>query len=347
MDGAPGNDPPAPEADRPEEAEGAAGPPRVAPPLAGPAISRRSFIGGAAGAGALIALRPTRLLRLTRPQDDIGPINPINPIQPINPVTPQPFSVAAPGWDFMISAERDADLVLLDFYFYGFEVAAGTPPVITPTTVTTDPYFGNPMVVVQFAPQAMGEGEYPWQALPPSEDFVLVVDPPPIVADASGPSWLVFSVDESIPLNTMSVADLLDWSNWELVVPPVAVEGLLVNDATPGPLQQMQTAIEFPYAVYLAPVVHVGELDGFSFSTEFAPIRTEPLVGPSGCTDLWSTSLTGTSRQIFIEGGSPPAGPVTPWVPPVSAVWMRDFPFATLAVPSATPETEIVYEVTT
>src|ERR1700739_4475299 len=66
-----------------------------------------------------------------------------------------PAVIRNPVPDLVISAERGDDLLLLDFLFYGFELAAGNPPAITPASADN-------VLVVQFPPQAIAEGVYPW-----------------------------------------------------------------------------------------------------------------------------------------------------------------------------------------
>jgi hypothetical protein len=287
--------------------------------------------------------RPNRLARLAFP--DATPDGASPDAEPVGRGTVPVTSRRNPGApDITISVERDTDLVLLDFAFYDCEVQVGPPAAIVPTT-------SSGTIVVQFPPQAVAEGAYPWPAAPAAP---LPVDPPPILSDLSGPSRLVFSLPSgsSIPLPTMTVADLLDWSGWALVVPPVAqVNGptKLISHAEAGldqppaggtgfPLPteptEMETAIEFPYALFLAPVVYASGLPIDGFSTGFAA-RTAPLVSAAGVVDLWSASLVGSRVDpVSVE-----------YVPAVSAVWADDYsPSPFVAGPAnATPETDIDY----
>jgi hypothetical protein len=305
----------------------------------GPAISRRVFLGGVAGASAWVYFRPNRLFRQAFPQ--AGPdavvgrtTTPVTVTVPFNPNQPE----------ITISVERDTDLVLLDFAFYSCQVQVGSSPAIVPIGK-------GGTIVVQFPPQAIAEGVYPWM---PSV-VPLEVDPPPILSDLSGPSRLVFSLPlgASIPLPTMTVADLLDWSGWALLVPPVAqVHGptrLIINPegepetpaTTTGPPlptepTEFETAIEFPYALFLAPTVYASGLPLDGFTTAFAT-RTAPLVSSAGVVDLWSASLVG-SRVAPLEGEAA-------YVPNVSAVWADDYgpPRSGPPPANATPETNISY----
>jgi hypothetical protein len=92
-----------------------------------------------------------------------------------------------------------------------------------------------------------------------------------------------------------------------------------------------ETAIEFPYALFLAPTVYASGNPEFGFSTGFTS-RATALVSPAGVVDLWSASLTGSPNRRPLEAASP-------YVPSVSAVWARDYD----ARLSATPETNINY----
>jgi hypothetical protein len=298
----------------------------AAPRPGGPEISRRTFLGGAAGAASMVYLRPFRLLARRPAAASTGPGT--NPIGIVNG-----------GPDIVLSVERQEDLVLLDFSFYGFSLQDGSPPTIVPN----DP--SNNTIVVQFPPQAIAEAEYCWTQPTPG-NYILPVDPPPILSDLSGTSRLCFTTSQSIPLTTLTPSDVLDWSQWSLLVPPVAEVGIVLGTSGPpsSPPSYFQTAIEFPYALFLSPVVHVGPALGNSFSTAFTS-RPAPLVSPSGVVDLWSTELTGAWTGGFVSGTETAqiviGHPQTPFVPMVSAVWASDFDTQLLS--DATPEDYIDY----
>ena len=297
-------------------------------------IARRTFIGGAVAAGTLAYVAPRRFAVggvKTVPISDV--VNPGNPIA-----------------DFAIAAERDTDLILLDFSFYGLSVtpAAGTSPA------SISPYTADNFIVVQFPPQAIGEATYPWQG----DD--LPVDPAPVLSDLSGPSQLVFQlqVGQTIPLPNMNIPgkaieDLLDWSGWTLLVPPVAqVQGPFIIEPVPPPRvpfptppTQFQTFIEFPYDLFLAPTVYITNSPVISgFTTTFTS-RAEPLVSEAGVADLWSAALSGAplGNPVILPGQTPPP----PFVPQVSAVWAVDNPDPFFPVPSDTHEQHINYAIPT
>jgi hypothetical protein len=142
----------------------------------------------------------------------------------------------------------------------------------------------------------------------------------------SGPSQICFVLrsDQSIPLPTMTAADLLDWSQWKLAVAPGAVTGnTAARPAAPIPYV---TKIEAPYALYLSPVVQAPAAPaGVQFSTSFrTPVH--PVASPDGVTSCWSATL--------IEHDA--VG--TAQTPSVAAVWARDY-----VGPNATPETGVQY----
>jgi hypothetical protein len=223
----------------------------------------------------------------------------------------------------------------MDFNFYDFVVnTATTPPQIEATTDTST-------LVVRFPPQAIGEGVYP---NPPAMG-TLFCDPSPILSAVAGSSQLAFSFTsgQSIPLPTMTPADLLDWSQWTLSVPVVAqVIDYPINPSggqtyplptAPGPLD---TFIEFPFALYLAPTVYVSSATIFQeFSTTWTN-RITPL--QSGrVTDLSYTSLV---RQDFLEHAGATVSPQ------LSAIWAADITNSNNLLgnlSNETPETFIYY----
>ncbi len=239
------------------------------------------------------------------------------------------------------SADRDTDLLLADFSFYGFTVDKTSSPtsLVATATQTPDNWIG---VVVQLPPQAIGEADYDWPPVPSPPPF----DPTPVLSQVSGPSRLAFTftTDDRIPLPTMTVADLIDWSNWELNVPPAAVTG---TGASPAEPSMIQTAIECPLALFLAPVVEgKTTLPGTfatpillhsSFSTQFEN-RTEPFVSSGKVTECWATSLSGKRTTLTTHLGTVTSA----IVPSVAVVWASDYgpPDTT---PDATPETNIDY----
>ncbi|MDQ4132890.1 MAG: hypothetical protein M3179_06690 [Actinomycetota bacterium] len=206
--------------------------------------------------------------------------------------------------DFLIHAERDVDLVLLDFEFIGFDLQPGNPPRIVPK-----PNF-RPRIIVRFPPQAIGEAVYH-----DTKDGKLCVDPAPILSDVSDRSQLVFGLpaDDSIPLPTMSVADLLDWSTWRLEVTFVAQDEHIKRSdpffrPVPSKPNWSDTQIECPYALILSPT------DGAVFDT-----RLEPT--PGAIHECWTAVLNDSDRRVV-------------------ATWSHDYPDS---AKDATPYTNIAY----
>jgi len=251
----------------------------------------------------------------------------INVVEPASPV-------------LRFSADRDTDLLLADFSFYGFTVDKTSTPtsLVATATQTSDNWIG---VVVQLPPQAIGEADYDW----PQKLSPLSFDPTPVLSQVSGPSRLAFTftTGDSIPLPTMTVADLIDWSKWQLNVPSAAVTGTgIVSPTEPSAIQ---TAIECPLALFLAPVVagqttvrgsFAMQIGVHSFFATRFENRTEPFVSSGNVTECWATSLSGYRTTIS------PQGTVTSAiVPSVAAVWASDYDSPPGS--SATPQQNILY----
>lgn len=309
--------------------------------LLGRPVTRRSFIAGAAGlAGAAYI---TNLV-------GAGPLA----WGPFRALVAGAGTVSPPSRtpDFTIAAEREADLVLADFRFYGFSMQTpkGVPTLVP--TVSSGAGPGNAtsnVIVVTLPPQCIGEAAY--FVSPSAGDYQsqapLPVDPPPIVSAVAGPSRLCFTLPAgaNVPLPNMSVDDLLDWSSWSLLVPttaqvnPPGPNGYPLPYA-PGPFE---TAIEFPYALFLSPVVFVSadvakDQLAPSYRTFFGG-RAKPLYNGK-VADLWTATLgrTNTLAGDIRRSPTPP--------PQVVAVWAADYPqlAALAATPSATEADMVQYQ---
>lgn len=237
------------------------------------------------------------------------------------------------------SADRDTDLLQADFSFYGFTVDKTSTPtsLVATATQTPDNWIG---VVVQLPPQAVAEADYYW----PQTSSLLSFDPTPVLSQVSGPSRLAFTFNagDKIPLPTMTVTDLIDWSGWELYVPPGAVTGTGVSSPTEP--SAIQTAIECPLALILAPVV-----DGRAIVLRSSPSPTTarsffsakfenptaPFTSSGNVTECWGTTLSATSTTIGSQGTA-----TSSIVPSVAAVWANDYPAATA---DATPQLNLYY----
>jgi hypothetical protein len=239
-------------------------------------------------------------------------------------------TAAADGIDFAspqitIAAERDSDLMLADFTFYGFSIDKTSDPPKFVAGSSTD-WVG---VVVRLPPQAIGEAVYPYQ--PPSDPY-LTYDPTPIVSQMSGPSQLAFSFESgaTIPLPTMKVADLLDWSGWTLNVQPTATAG--ITSPTGASLVRApnanETYIECPLDLILAPVVYpparINEIIESETTTKFVS-AAQPITSSRQVTECWSTSLTGSTRSIVFPIDGVGGGPSLPYEPAVAVVWAWDY----------------------
>jgi hypothetical protein len=267
-----------------------------------PSVTRRQLLtgGAAASLAAVLAGRPdgpTRLLmELSR---DVGGI-------PVLKESPETFT---------FQVEREADLVLLDFTFHGFELNSGGGQV-----TSLVPGGSDNVIVVQFPPQAIGEAAYAYIG-----ESEWNVDPPPVMSAVAGPSRLCFTLNtgQQVDFPSMTAADLLDWSSWTLLVPAVAQVDESELDridagsaartpqvrpatATPPKPSEMLTSIEYPYALFLAPTVYTGG-PFFGFTTTFSG-RTEPLFGEyepeggyygapqvTGIAECWTAALQTSS----------------------------------------------------
>jgi hypothetical protein len=239
--------------------------------------------------------------------DSVG----LQPAQPILPIT----------------VERDADLFLADFTFYGFTVdKTSKPPSLKATAeASADTWIG---VTVRLPPQAIAEGDYPYPPVSPAP-ATLLFDPTPVLSQVSGPSVLAFTftTGDSIPLPTMTPTDLIDWSGWDLFVPDTAVTGfgpggpippLTYYDTTTDLPVTFQTAIECPIDLILAPVVDGQSLRLGGFSTQFVS-KSEPFTSQAQVTECWTTSLTSV-ETAYINGIQHYVIP-----PAVAAVWANDY----------------------
>jgi len=223
-----------------------------------------------------------------------------------------------------ISAERDSDLLLLDFNFYGFKLDTSSTPVSIVPTIAA------PLIFVNFPPQAIGEGVYPQTKLPPPPSKL---DSPPTLSVISGPSELVFSfpATSSIPLKTMTFDDILDWSSWTLLVDEVAVMGATVNGAHPLPTFPSGdvSLIECPYGLYLSPVVNPKVSRSLNSSTSYVTsfAGTVQPATTDRVTECWTATLTyALVTSVFADQPmiTRPGTTVSPLEPKVSAVWCRD-----------------------
>jgi len=275
--------------------------PGTGPRLARP-IGRRKFLIGGAGAAlaAVMAGQPVtrEILSLLAGSSQRAP-DTVRRGQGLEGLSLTLDEGAAPHQlfatpSYSLNVERQEDLVLLDFFFYNFSIVDNVVDGnVVPGFMATE---DGSIVVVRFPPQAISEGAYVSSTSWP-------VDPPPVLSLMSGPSQLAFTFQEGSTIWLPgSVTDLLDWSDWTLLVPEQAqVTGLGENlrrkklgahdfgpDNDPPLLQE--TYIEYPPLLYISPMVYVsgGELD--SFTTVFRT-STSPITSPANVTELWTATL--------------------------------------------------------
>ena len=274
-------------------------------------LSRRTLLGSSAAAAAAAYVATLSSTPVARYLDGVA-------VRMVDE-TPSPHSTGQ-GNGIIIHCERDSDLLLLDFGFYGFKIEKSSTLVsLVPTTVDN-------WIIVQFPPQAIGEAVYNEKSYPPPKN---TLNSPPTLSVLSGPSQLAFTIRKgvTIPLPTMTVDDLLDWSTWTLLVPPVAVMDNLVAGKPPLPSFPAgnTTTIECPYGLYLSPVVNPGVIRSrtgvvtTSWKTSFAG-TIQPAVSADGVTECWTATLTYDEVRTH---GAHVVG-VEPLEPQVSAVWCRE-----------------------
>jgi len=272
-------------------------------------MSRRTLLGSSAAAAAAAYVASLKTTPVGRYLEGVA-------VRMVDEVPRQPHATKVSSVAFQ--AERDQDLLLLDFNFYGFKLDTSSKPVALVPTI------GAPLIFVQFPPQAIGEAVYPEKTDPPPAG---TLDSPPVLSVISGPSFLVFSfpAHSTIPLKTMTFDDILDWSAWTLLVDDVAI----VNHKPPLPSFPSGdvTLVECPYGLYLSPVVnptvvHSGVITT-SYVTSFSG-TIQPKTS-DGVTECWAASLTFTEVSLLpAHGGTPPKESTKRLEPQVSAVWCRE-----------------------
>jgi hypothetical protein len=288
-------------------------------------FARRTFLGGAAGLGmAFGALRfraPALAARLAAEHKRLL----------ANPALAAEVPERTP--DFTLAVERDTDLLLLDFAFYGYTVDTHS----NPRRLVPNPKFN--VIVVQFPPQAIGEATYLYPAsYSHPSPHPIQLDPAPVLSDVSGPSRLSFSLygSQTIPLPTMTAADLLDWRDWTLNISAGALAFADPGARAVTAPTALQTWVECPYALILSPVVDARPNKLAEFSTFFST-RPRPLTA-SNVTDCWGARLSGIESGTLIKP-SP-----NPFVPAVAAVWATDYDGASKTGNGTNNDMDIVYD---
>jgi len=246
----------------------------------------------------------------------VPPVHTVGPTKPIIPVIPPIVLGEAP-----LEVLRPEDLV--SFYLDFVNLKLDTSNTRDPKLVVDDA--SNPAyLVVWFAPQAILEKAYfetatitsnssynpPVPVTPTGNDTLPI--PGTVPAYLAGRSRLVFEVPKSVKSIPYTIEGLLDWSQLQLVVSPVALGAPL-----PPPLTAptfLETAIELPWRIVLSPAEGVGWAHASEPET-FA-----------GRTALWHTRLgkvksvkSGKTTSEVIDEAS-----ATNTIP-LRAIWSDDF----------------------
>lgn len=190
--------------------------------------------------------------------------------------------------DYALLLRRREDALHLGFRFFNLRKVDRSlrSPVLERIDSARPAY-----VVVDFEPQsALEEAWLETEANPP---------PRPLGRRGSGASRLAFLVPTTIAEIPLTVDALLDWDQWTPSVPPSANPA-----ANPvlRPPADIQTAIELPWWLILAPRTGSGRWD-------HSRVRPEGSRVP-----LWQTRFTSRLDARFM-----------PTTPLVHAVWTRDF----------------------
>jgi hypothetical protein len=182
-------------------------------------------------------------------------------------------------------------------------------------------------LIVNFPPQSITEKAYFETAANISTNPLFNTFPPPpplpgspdpldapgsVAALISGPSRLVFKLPPDITEIPYQIANLLDWSNLELVVSPLA-QGKVIPPPIVAP-GALETAVEIPFRLVLSP------------GSGAAWVNATRPVTHAGWTELWHTRLakirtiqTKQGKQRVLEEASPST------TMPLRAIWSPDF----------------------
>ncbi|HLY43004.1 MAG TPA: hypothetical protein VKR52_17450 [Terracidiphilus sp.] len=244
-------------------------------------------------------------------------------VKPATPIKPPPLKIPVILGLNPLEVLRPDDLV--SFYVDFVNLKLDTSNSKSPKLIISDT--SNPAyLVVWFAPQALLEEAYFEVAakITSNPGFESASIPPlqtttdPIAAPGSVPAYmagrsrLVFQLPPSVKEIPYSIEGLLDWSNLQLVVSPVAL-----GTPAPPPIVEpayLETAIELPWRIVLSP----GKGAGWTHSSQPETY--------AGRTALWHTRLgqlknikSGTTTEQVLVEASQSA------MIPLRAIWSDDF----------------------
>ncbi len=225
---------------------------------------------------------------------------------------------------------RRDDLLLLDFDLINLKLNKEENGIYLTRIEPQQPAY----LIVYFQPQSIAEEAFieveknyqpPFDPLhPPATPPPVPPDPPPaddprpapIQARIAGRSRLVFKIPDQMERIEYTVASLLDWTKYELSLAPTALPpNPTPEDLNPRPIitepTVLQTAIEFPYRLFLSPNRTAGWAHSLSAVTH------------NGRSELWHTRLginkegkvdevdtsTRTLRAIWSPDYDPPKPP--------------------------------------
>jgi hypothetical protein len=188
-----------------------------------------------------------------------------------------------------IALVRPADLLALTFELVNL-VIDETQPAAQLVRVQADQ---DAFLIVHFPPQHIGEPSFT------ANGSSSTIDHPPVKGVLAGPSRLAFRLPPNTTAVPLTVAALLDWSHYQLVVPSNALPDLgidfrFITDPSvtrdlPGPHDPAptETAIELPYRIVISPD-----------NTAVWAHSATAVSSPQGRTELWHTRLSSTGTDF-------------------------------------------------
>jgi len=204
---------------------------------------------------------------------------------PGTPLAGQPMdpgatvAAQASGANFTVTVTRREDMLQLTFEFWNLRLqSSARGPVLVPI----DPNLTSRLVAV-FGPQAIGEEVFTDPPLQPMA--------PPIQAELSGPTRLVFFVPPSVQLR-YTLSDLLGWAQ---LLPALPTKW-------PTPPLLSATSIEAPWHLFLSP----DTTGRWNHSAKPVTVARR--------TELWHTRLS-------VSHAEPPAA-----LPALNAIWTPGYP---------------------
>lgn len=199
------------------------------------------------------------------------------------------------------TVHRRDDLLYLRFRFINLSVVKGTTKIPQLRRINAE---SPAYIVVLFQPQSIAEEAFFEDSSPPPPP------PPPVRARIAGDSRLVFRLPDEVSSIDYTLESLLSWTQLEPslapnALPPTPTPADLSPRPRPKPLLFTETAIEFPFRIFLSPNRTAG------WAHEIVPFTHE------GRTELWHTRL-----GVLVDGEVDELEESTR---KLRAIWSHDF----------------------